>query len=252
MSDALFKDEPEAKDTRDVATREPSIQDMLAAVANQADALDRVAVMERLIGIKEREDKKNAKLAFETAFAKMQSELPAITPDKEVKGRNGDRIYDYASLPYIKSIIDPILQKKYGFSYYWSQADSPDGKMRTVFHLCNFGHERENFFQSEMLGSTTVINPVQAARGTESYQKRATLIDGVGLTILGEDKDGHLDPTDPELQKTLAEIEAAGNVDDLLAANKRAMAKYANNANAITFILGTYAQARKRLTGGGQ
>ena len=55
-----------------------------------------------------------------------------------------------------------------------------------------------------------------------------------------------------ELQKTLAEIEAAGNVDDLLAANKRAMAKYANNANAITFILGTYAQARKRLTGGGQ
>lgn len=249
MSGTLFEDASEAKD---VATREPSINEMLASVAGQADAVDRVAVLERLMALKEREDKKQAKALFEAAFAKMQAELPAITPDKEVKARNGDRMYDYASLPYIKKIIDPIVQDKYGFSYYWSQADSPDGKMRTVFHLCNFGHERENFFQSEMLGSTAVINPVQAARGTESYQKRATLIDGLGLTILGEDKDGHLDPTDPELQKTLAEIEAATTVDDLLTANKRAMAKYANNPNAITFILGTYAQARKRLTGGGQ
>jgi hypothetical protein len=252
MEDTLFESVTEAKEPRDVATREPSIQDMLAAVANQPNAADRVAVLERLMALKEREDKKQAKALFEAAFAKMQSELPAIIPDKEVKARNGEKLYDYASLPYIKKIIDPIVQKKYGFSYYWSQADSPDGKMRTVFHLCNFGHERENFFQSEMLGSTAVINPVQAARGTESYQKRATLIDGVGLTILGEDKDGHLDTTDPELQKTLAEIEGSATTDDLMEASKKAREKYANNPNAITFILGTYAQARKRLTGGGQ
>jgi hypothetical protein len=69
--------------------------------------------------------------------------------------------------------------------------------------------------------------------------------------VEGEDPDGTLE-LDEELKKTLADIEAAANVEDLLAANKRAMAKYSNTPNAITFILGTYAQARKRLTGGPQ
>lgn len=216
-----------------------------------------VEVLERFIALRNAEQDRSARLDFEAAFAKMQKKLPAIKPDKQVKRRNGNRMYDYASLPYLKSIVDPIAQE-FGFSYYWSQADSPDGKMRTIFHLCNYGHERQNFFQSEMLDPITsrdgdsVTNSVQAARGTESYQKRATFIDGFGLTILGEDTDGNLDLTDEELKKTLAEIEASPNVDELLAANKRAMAKYANNPNATTFILGTYAQARKRLTGAGQ
>jgi Asp-tRNA(Asn)/Glu-tRNA(Gln) amidotransferase B subunit len=78
------------------------------------------------------------------------------------------------------------------------------------------------------------------------------MVDGLGLIIEDEDNDASTLDIDEELKKTLADIEAAASVDDLLAANKRAMAKYANNANAITFILGTYAQARKRLTGGPQ
>jgi hypothetical protein len=230
---------------------------MIRQVLGRPDAPQMVEVIEKLIAMKNADEDRSARKEFEQRFSAMQKLIPEITPDKQVKRRNGARMYDYASLPYLKKIIDPIAHD-HGFSYYWSQADSPDGKMRTIFHLCNCGYERQNWFQSETLDPITsrdgdaVTNVVQAARGTESYQKRATFIDGFGLTILGEDNDASTLEIDEELKKTLAEIESAASIDDLLTANKKAMAKYNNSPNEITFILGTYAQARKRLTGAGQ
>lgn len=263
MSDKLqFEVEPEAKGdaggqlAQVPAMREPSIMEVIAQVTSMPpEAQDKIAMMKELIAMKRENDAYVAKRQFEEQFAKMRRELPAIKKTKEVTRSGGQHMYNYAPLEEIQKVCDPILQA-HGFSYSWREEAIPDGK-RVWFELFGYGHTKSNCFDAPLLGAKQsnsggeIVNAVQAARMTSSYAKRNSMVDGLGLVIEGEDNDATLD-IDAELKATLADIEAATTVDDLLAANKRAMGKYANNPNAITFILGTYAQARKRLTGGPQ
>lgn len=251
MNDELFQDK--AKDTREVAISSNALIERALA---HPDAAAMVTVIEKLIAMKNSEEDRQSKIAFEDAFAHMKAELPTIQKSKEVKRAGGQHMYNYAPLEDIQKVCDPIL-RNHGFAYAWREEAIADGK-RVWFDLFGHGHTRSNFFDAPLLAEKKsnsggeIVNAVQAARMTSSYAKRNSMVDGLGLVIEDEDNDASTLDIDEELKKTLAEIEAAGNTDDLFAANKRAMAKYANNANAITFILGTYAQARKRLTGGGQ
>lgn len=258
MNDAmLFPDE--AAETSDKAAV-PMVREETALTSDgfismvlsmPAGAEDRVQLLERLIAMKNGEADRNARLEFERKFAAMQKELPEIKPDKTVKRRNGGKMYDYASLPYIKSIVDPIAQR-YGFSYHWSQADSKDGKMRTIFHLCNAGHERQNYFESGMLGTIKsgggdeVTNVVQAARGTESYQKRATFIDGFGLTILGEDTDARID-LDDDTVADLDKIRNAKTTAELMDNYQVIYKKYEQDRAKLALVVGEYNIAKQVL-----
>lgn len=255
MEDTLFEVEPEAKD---VATREPSITSnaLIERALAHPDAAAMVTVIEKLIAMKNAEEDRAARLDFERQFSKLRQALPVIKKTKEVTTRSGRRMYEYAPLEEIQEACDKIIAD-HGFAYAW-RTEPVEGAIRVWFDLFGYGHTRSNFNDIPTLKPITsregeaVTNDAQATRGTIAYGKRGSMADGLGLRIEGEDTDGATLEIDDELKKTLAEIDTAANVDDLLAANKRAMGKYANNPNAITFILGTYAQARKRLTGGGQ
>jgi hypothetical protein len=255
MSEDLFHS-IETKDTTREVSRPINTMDIIAQVsAMPSDAGDRVALMEKLIAMKYADEDRQARLAFETAFAKMRRELPSIKKTKEVTRSGGQHMYNYAPLEEIQKTCDPILQA-HGFSYSWREEAIESGK-RVWFDLFGFGHTKSNCFDAPLLGAKQsnsggeIVNAVQAARMTSSYAKRNSMVDGLGLIIEDEDTDATLE-IDDELKNTLADIQSSLTIDDLLATNKRAMAKYANNPNAITFILGTYAQARKRLTGGPQ
>lgn len=259
MSDTLhFEVEPDAKEDTGGQLAQSAITSnaLIERALAHPDATAMVAVIEKLIAMKNAEEDRGARLAFESAFAKMRRELPPIKKTKEVKTYGGKHMYDYAPLDEIQHVCDPILQK-HGFSYSWRE-EAIEGGKRIYFDLFAHGHTKSNFFDAPLLAAqlskegNEVTNAVQAARKTSSYAKRNSMVDGLGLIIEDEDNDASTLDIDEELKKTLADIEAATSVDDLLAANKRAMSKYANNANAITFILGTYAQARKKLTGGPQ
>ena len=240
-----------------IAIKSPSVMDIIAQVsAMPPDSGDRVALMERLIKMKYEDEDRTAEKDFHAHFAKMRAALPSIKKSKEVKRSGGAHMYNYAPLEEIQKICDPILQE-YGFSYSWRE-EAIDGGKRVWFDLFGFGHTKSNCFDAPLLGAKhsreggEITNAVQGARMTSSYAKRNSMVDGLGLIIEDEDDDANLDLTDDELKKTLTEIEHAASIDDLLTANKKAMAKYNNSPNEITFILGTYAQARKRLTGAGQ
>jgi hypothetical protein len=241
MEMKVVDEQARPEESRELITGNAMIQQVLA----RPDAAQMVEVIEKLIAMKNADEDRSARKDFEIRFAAMQKELPAIKPDKEVKRRSGAKMYDFASLPYLKSIVDPIAQK-HGFSYYWSQADSPDGQMRTIFHLCNCGHERQNYFQSGMLDPITsrdgdaVTNVVQAARGTESYQKRATLIDGFGLTILGEDNDASSITIDAELAAALDKMRKADSLEALMDVYKIAYNRYEKETNMLKLVVGEY------------
>lgn len=243
-------------DSREFA-RAPSTMEIIAQVsAMPSDAGDRVALMEKLIAMKYADEDRQARLAFETAFAKMRSELPNIKKTKEVKTYGGKHMYDYAPLDEIQRECDPVLQK-HGFSYSWRE-EAIEGGKRIYFDLFGYGHTKSNFFDAPLLGAqmskegSEVTNAVQAARKTSSYAKRNSMVDGLGLIIEDEDNDASTLELDADLRATLDKLEGAETIDKLLEFNKIALAKYDGNANAKTFILGTYAQARKRLTGGPQ
>jgi hypothetical protein len=238
------------EDSREL-TREVSINEMLASVANQPNAVDRVAVLERLMAIKEHTEERQARLAFESAFAKMRAQLPAIKKTKEVKTYGGKHMYDYAPLDEIQRACDPILQS-HGFSYSWRE-EAIEGGKRIYFDLFGYGHTKSNFFDAPLLGAQTsnegkeVTNVVQAARKTSSYAKRNSMVDGLGLIIEDEDDDANLDLTDPELKAVVEKLESADTIEKLLDYNKIALGRYPNAGNERTFILGIYAQARQRL-----
>jgi hypothetical protein len=251
---ALFGEEVAREET--AVARVPSTMDIIAQVsAMPSDAGDRVALMEKLIAMKYADEDRQARLAFETAFAKMRASLPSIKKSKEVKTSAGKHMYDYAPLEEIQKTCDPILQA-HGFSYSWRE-EAIEGGKRVWFDLFAHGHTKSNCFDAPLLGAKQsnsggeIVNAVQAARMTSSYAKRNSMVDGLGLIIEDEDNDATLD-IDPELKATLDKYENADSVDKILELNKIALERYADNANAKTFILGTYAQARKRLTGGPQ
>jgi hypothetical protein len=245
MSDTLFA---AVEGTGKELARAPSTMDIIAQVsAMPSDAGDRVALMEKLIAMKYADEDREAKKRFEEAFGRMQKALPAVKKNKLNGGTNSY----YAELEELQRVWDPVLFE-YGFTYSWREELAVEGQVkRTWFDLSQFGHTKSNFFDAPKIEPNRSQNLIHVSGVQSSYGYRYSYRAGVGGRVEGEDPDGTLE-LDEELKKTLADIEAAANVEDLLAANKRAMAKYSNTPNAITFILGTYAQARKRLTGGPQ
>jgi hypothetical protein len=234
-------------DSREVA-KTPSTMDIIAQVsAMPSDAGDRVALMEKLIAMKYADEDRQAKKQFEEAFGRMQKELPVVKKNKLNPATNSY----YAELEELQKAWDPILFK-FGFTYSWREELVNEGQAkRTWFDLFKFGHTKSNFFDAPKIEPNRSQNLIQVSGVQSSYGYRYSYRAGVGGRVEGEDPDGTLE-LDDELKKTLAEIDGATDTDALIAANKKAMAKYSNAPNAITFILGTYAQARKRLTGAGQ
>jgi len=229
------------------------ISDLFRETSSTPNSAEKVALMRELIAMRDAEIARVSREKFEAAFAKMRAALPIIKKVKEVTRLGGQHMYNYAPLEEIQKQCDPILRDN-GFAYAWRE-EAIEGGKRVWFDLFGFGHTRSNFFDAPLLGAKQsnsggeIVNAVQAARMTSSYAKRNSMVDGLGLIIEDEDTDGATLEIDEELKKTLAKIEGAETVEKLLDINKIALDKYANNANARTFILGTYAQARKRLTG---
>lgn len=237
-------------------TRAPSTIDLMAQVAAMpSDAGDRVALMEKLIAMKYADEDRQARLAFETAFAKMRSQLPTIKKTKEVTRSGGQHMYNYAPLEEIQKTCDPILQE-HGFSYSWREEAIEAGK-RVWFDLFGFGHTKSNCFDAPLLGAKTsregneITNAVQGARMTSSYAKRNSMVDGLGLIIEDEDDDARIE-LDDEIRAMIEKMGKADTAEKLLDLNKIAVERYREDRAKLSIVLGEYQINRKRLTGGPQ
>lgn len=241
----LFDVEP----VRDVAVQEKDL--MVMALES-----GKVEMLERLIAMRNLEQERGARINFESAFGRMKADLPIIKKTKEVKRMGGQHMYNYAPLEEIQKVCDPILQR-HGFCYSWRE-EAIEGGKRIWYDLMGYGHTKSNFFDAPLIGAKMsnsggeITNAVQGARMTSSYAKRASMVDGLGMIIEDEDDDASTLEIDDALRAMLTKIELAHSVDELIAENKKAMEAYSTSLNARTFILGTYAIARKRLQGGPQ
>ena len=165
------------------------------AISNNV-ALD---VLEKLMALQERWEKREAEKAFNEAYNKWQANKPKLIKDKKVDAdlRDGGKLqYDYMGLPGIQAAVDPVLGE-YGFSYTWDQRQE-NGKIRIIFILKHVdGHSQTTWLESD-LDKSGKKNEIQALGSAVSYLKRYTLKNGLGLSADNDDDGNKLTLTQQE------------------------------------------------------
>lgn len=147
---------------------------------------------EKLIGLYWMQQERDAKAAFEAAFARMQPELPRIKKNGKivVPSREGKQGYShpYATYEAIRAIVDPILLR-HGFQI--SHKTVRQGAALDVVTMLTHerGHTRETLFPLTA-DPTGGKNVVQGFGSGESYGKRYGLKAVLALIEEGKDDDG--------------------------------------------------------------
>lgn len=157
------------------------------AVNNNLD----VDKLEKLLLMKERWDKEQAKKDFVAALSKFQEECPELRKTKDVKFKtDGPVIYTYAPLPDIDRQIKGLL-KKHGFTKRWRIFDVA-GKTKVVCIITHTGGHSE---ETEMEGDSDMSGQKSAMQGkgaSITFMQRYTLIGALGLTTADTDIDARL------------------------------------------------------------
>jgi hypothetical protein len=146
-----------------------------------------VEKLERLMAMHERIVARNAKAAYNAAFAELQPHLPSITEKGEIKIRDVVQSR-YARWEDIVRTITPILGAHgFGLSFRVGR----DGDRQTVTGILSHrdGHSEETTLALplDMSGSK---NNVQGVGSTTSYGKRYVTQALLNLVSSGEDDDG--------------------------------------------------------------
>lgn len=189
-------------DQKEIGMEVASVGETSSARVDQPDepmslvqmALERgvedVEVIERLVALQERVEERNAEKAMARALAKFQAECPAIprVATADVR-KNGQKVYDYTFAPYdqiVRVIREPLANN--GLSY------RHDVKVESgqVTVTCTLQHDDGATRTSTFEGPTDTSggkNPLQAVGSSQSYGKRYTVTNVLGLAT-EEDDDG--------------------------------------------------------------
>jgi hypothetical protein len=151
--------------------------------------------LERLLAMKERWDKEQARKAFLNSLSEFQNDCPDLRKTKRVffETQKGATEYYYAPLSDIDRQIKKLM-KDNGLSKRWEIKDGGD-KIRVV---CIIAHSDGHSEQTEMEAMADVSgskNAIQARGSAIEYMKRYTLIGALGITTADSDIDGRM----PEL-----------------------------------------------------
>lgn len=217
-------------------------------VLSQPDSAEKVQLLRELIAMQNAERERICKENFDMHFAELRKALAPVVKTRLNTGTNSK----FAALEDLQGPCDPIIFE-HGFSYSWDEEALGEGRKCVVMYIYGYGYTKSVRWEAPHFEGNRATNPLQSAGVQSTYGQRYTYKGGFGIVLKGEDTDGgNTFEIDAELRDTLEKLERAETVEKLLDFNKIALEKYATNPNAKTFILGTYAQARKRLTGGPQ
>lgn len=146
-----------------------------------------VSKLEKLLEMYERVMARHAEMAFNSAFAEMQSQMPTITENGQIKVGNEVRS-KYAKFEDINDTVKPIL-KEHGFAVTFKTKSSEHGITVTGILMHKDGHreDTEMTLQADTSGSK---NAVQGVGSSVSYAKRYVLSALLNITTRGEDDDG--------------------------------------------------------------
>lgn len=159
--------------------------------------------LEKLMGLQERWEAKEAKKAFAVAMSKFQAEKPDILRQSGVSHDQGKtNKFFFATLATIQKAVDPILSKC-GLSYSWKQSGEGDKIKITCLVSHIDGHSEETFLEGDH-DSSGSKNKIQAIGSAVSYLKRYTLMNAFGLST-GDDDGASTQMTPEEVDALMLE-----------------------------------------------
>ena len=153
-----------------------------------------------LLGMQERVMDRQARQAFDDAFARMSPHLPTIDRKGKIEvrakdQRTGDRTGNVTqSTPYpkwedVREAVVPVLTR-YGFAIRFKTGKTPEGLVKVIGILSGHGWREESDvdLQHDSSGSK---NNVQAVASSVSYGKRIVAGALLNFVSRGEDDDGN-------------------------------------------------------------
>ena len=180
---------PKEKETSISEMKEPSrnvasVDNFIAkAIETNAD----VQTLERLFALHKEVKAEQARSAFVQALANFQKECPSIEKTKKVTNKDGTLRYTFAPLDGIAEQIKDTLANN-GFSYSWD-VDQPENMMKVTATLTHIeGHAETSTLAIPIVSDGYMTEPQKYA-SAQTYAKRYTLLNVLGISTADEDTD---------------------------------------------------------------
>ncbi len=172
-----------------LAVPEPSVDQMLsgalASIQSGEVTLQYAEVLDKMMGLYEREKKRRAETDFAASLVALQGETIRVQATKAVDVKAGVPRYTFAPYEEIMRICQPILTR-HGFSVTFDTKIDGD----RLYSVCTLthkaGHSRSNQFAVRFTtppGSSSA----QGDMSTKSYAKRGALCDALNISIEHDD-----------------------------------------------------------------
>jgi hypothetical protein len=146
-------------------------------------------ILKQMMDLRDREETRNAKMAFTRAVAAAKTELGPIVKTRQVKYKPEGKPevnYRHEDLAGIERQVTPILSK-HGLSYRYESDNGPD---RPITITCILEHEDGHFTRTPLSGPAdngAGKNSLQAIASTTTYLQRYTLKLALGLSVSHDD-----------------------------------------------------------------
>jgi hypothetical protein len=168
---------------------QPSVGDMLQAVIEKGVTTENVAAIEKLVGLYERMQDRDAEKHFNQSFVKLQSELPVIVAKTIIPNRGR-----YERFEDIMQVVAPLLGAN-GFTVSFSN----DFKDNRIIETCTLshigGHTRSNSFAVRCGGRSD--SDTQSDCKAATTAKRNALMNALNIVIrqdcLNEENDAAIE-----------------------------------------------------------
>lgn len=181
-----------------VPTSDAPASNVLAVIARASrdESVD-IDKMERLLQMQERILARESEMAFNSALARMQNELPVIEENGVIRDRAGRVQSRYPKFEDISEAVKPIL-REHGFAISFRTAFEDGAVIVTGVLRHSSGHREESSIKlpADVSGNK---NSVQAWGSSIAYGKRYAMNALLNITSRGEDNDGQGgEPQQPE------------------------------------------------------
>ena len=184
----------------------------MALIARAVDAGRDIAFIEKLMDLQDRNERKEARRAYNAAVAQFRASPPKIVKDKQVgfEGKNGKAgtSYRHATLGQVAEKLGDALAP-YGLSLRWDVAQPGGGIVRVTCHLCHVDGHSESCVLEGPYDDSGNKNRIQQVASTVTYLKRHTClaVTGVAVSDDPEDNDGAGGATAAEWEKREQTVE---------------------------------------------
>ena len=151
-----------------------------------------IVKLEKIMRLHDEQQQKIAVTMFNAALAKAQSEFPVVSKTDEVDftSANGRRTYyKFSSIgSIVREIKKPLSEN--GFSYRFEQTSNNGMITVKCILMHSGGHSESDEISAPIDSSGSIKNPIQQAKSTRTYLKRATLEAVTGVVTAEDDDDG--------------------------------------------------------------